>query len=123
MDIIRMVEFPNLVFTSRFYKDLNKILKGYSNAKAFEKWLLARLSQLNEPDFNYNEYPNWFEPINDLFVITYRHREKNIRMFYSVEGGTVKLLLCSFDEKKKADYTLGYNAAKGMLKNVRRELL
>lgn len=117
MDIINIPELENIFIHERAMDELNKIKKGWSHSRKFDTWLLERLRQMNDVNFNYSDYRKFFEPIEEFYAITYRHNEKNIRILYSVEDNIKKILLCSFDEKNSsADYARAKQRARQRLK-------
>ena len=126
MDIInspkvhKLKNYKTIFIHENVSKEIVKATKGWGDAKDFEKWLYDRFAQLDYCNSVHLNYPRLFEPIEELFAITYRHRAKNIRILYSLENDTVKILLCAFDEKNtKADYTKAKNTARQRLKQIK----
>lgn len=112
-----MEKLNNIFFLDKASEELCKITKNWSHKDKFQKWLFDRLAQLDDNNNVHLDYPRWFESIDELYAITYRHREKNIRILYCIENDITKILLCSFDEKNtKGDYTKAKTNARQRLK-------
>ena len=122
MATIGIPEYKNIKMIKSFPAELDKLLKGYGCEKKFRIWFLDALGKLNDTGYPYHEHPRDFESLGQgLFALTYRNREKNIRIIYHVEkNGIIKLLLSVFDEKTThADYNFYINQAKTRLKRER----
>lgn len=109
-DYTKLEEYDRVYIFNKFYNELLKILKGYSKAKHFSRWLDENIALLDKYDILEltREKPKMFEHIeDDIYCIRYRHKEKNIRILFQITtiNDSVSILLKAFDEKKTdADY-------------------
>lgn len=122
METIKIPEFNNIFILSPCEKEITKLKSGFSKSKKFELWLLESLRKLDDPEIDCSDFPRRFEPIQgNIYCITYRNKEKNIRILYNnSNNGVINILLCAFDEKKDSDYALAIVAAKKRLKYIKR---
>ncbi|WP_141826047.1 type II toxin-antitoxin system RelE/ParE family toxin [Clostridium sp. KNHs216] len=108
MAIIPLGKFHRIFINNRCLKEIEVVTNGYSYKKDFQEWLYDSLSELDDPQNDYiSIFPKKFEHLSkDLYAITYRHGEKNVRIIFSrSDNGYACILLCCFDEKNtKAHY-------------------
>lgn len=116
MGIIKDRELQNIYYHTSFNKEVSKLLKGYSNRHDFLEWFSSRLILLDDPEYdeldNYKSFERLTDTPQPLYSLTYRHKEKNIRILYCKnDDRKVYLLSCAFDEKNKSDYQLAIGRA------------
>ena len=113
-DYNKLEEYTHIYYHPRFFAELGKLLKGYSKVEKFNSWFSDKMALLDEKHSKdlIMEYPKSYEPIKkekDIYCITYRHGEKNIRILFQITtiNDSVNILLKAFDEKNtKADYDI-----------------
>lgn len=118
---LKMPEFNNIYIFSQCEKEIDKLLNGFSHNEKFRQSLRVRLKKLNDPEINCLDFPNEFEHIEgNIDAITFRHKEKNIRILYNFnKRGIIYILLCAFDEKKTpSDYQNALRIAKFREKRI-----
>lgn len=108
MGIIKLKEYNRIWVVDSFYKELRILLSGYGKAKEFYVWFDTRLKMLDAKDLNViSEFPKQFETIKNqpgIYCITYRNRQKNIRVLFTIDKTNNRVLLYPFNERRKNDY-------------------
>ena len=112
MEILDIGKYENVKILDVCDSEIIKVIKGFGYKNDFLKWFYHCVSLLNMKEFDYNDYPLRFEKLkgnkereNNLYSITYRKNQMNIRILYNHEKSEKpKLLLCTFYEKNKKDY-------------------
>ncbi len=117
------IEFKHLYASALCLKEIAKIIRGSGIERDFQRWLLDRFREIDDIEsFSYVEVnKKRYEKIGEFFNITFRHKEKNVRILFSrEENGKVNILLCAMDEKKtKSDYKQLQRLAEKRLKEER----
>lgn len=123
LDEFESIRFQHLYISELCLKEIQKLVKGSGIQKDFFLWLLSRFREIDDcHDFSYiMEFPKKYEKIGPYFNMTYRHKEKNIRILFFVEdNGNVNIFLAAMDEKKtSSDYHRIIKLADKRLKDER----
>lgn len=120
MGINKIKEYKHISIHSQCETEIKKLNKGYPYAKKFQEWLGTKLLCLDDLELQVlKDFPRQFEFIEkDLYAITYRHQQKNIRILFTVSKNGIKILMCAFNEGGMPDYDRAKKQAKLRMRDI-----
>jgi len=115
MEPIKLSDFNRIYMVKQFESELNDLLAGSSLSAPFRTWFIDVLMLIDKTTVQdaIAQWPRRIEHIEgNIYAITFRKKEKNIRVLFASMPERIELLCCAFEEKRSNDYLRAVKLAK-----------